>query len=372
MPATLLTVFGTRPQFVKVSAVSNAIEAEARRRRMRLRHVVVDTGQHWDDRLAGVFERELGIRRPDAHLSAGGGSALSQVSRMLARLEPLLEKTRPDLVLVYGDTNSTLAGALAAARLGIPIAHVESGLRSFVRNQPEEVNRAVADRLSTLLFCPTRTAVANLRREGIRSGVVLSGDAMRDALALGAPAPAEARAILSRFGVARRGYRLVTAHRAANTDSREAVTSLLAVLKAVPKPAIFPMHPRTASAIRRFAGPSALSRIENLRAIPPVGYREMIALEGNASAILTDSGGVQKEAFWLGVPCVTLRDETEWVETVKAGWNALAGLNPARVLRALSSLPAPGRVPERVLARALGPKGASRRIARQILGFLDD
>lgn len=369
--ADLLTVFGTRPQFVKLAPILAALRAEARRRGTRLRHAVVNTGQHWDANLSGVFERELRIPPPDFHLRAGGGSALSQVGRMLARLDPILDRALPRLLLVLGDTNSTLAGAIAAARRSIPLAHVEAGLRSFRRGQPEEVNRVVADRLSRLLFCPTRTAVRNLAREGIRAGVRLSGDVMIDTLRGAAPRTAEARRILRRHGVRPRGYRLATVHRAENTDTPTAIGRLLDVLAAVPKPLLLPLHPRTAAAIGRFFGRRALAWIPGLAILPPLGYREMIALEANAAAVLTDSGGVQKEAFWLGVPCVTLREETEWIETVRAGRNRLAGMTPRRVLHALVALPPQARAPAAALRRLFGPPGASRRIARDILRFLD-
>ena len=327
----ILTIVGARPQFIKAAPVSRAI-------RKQNTETLVHTGQHYDDNMSGVFFRELGIPAPDYNLEVGSGGHGEQTGLMLQRLEPLVEQEQPDLLLVYGDTNSTLAGALTAAKLHIPLAHVEAGLRSFDRRMPEEINRVVADQLSNLLFCPTLTAVDNLKREGIGSNEKLDqhiyevGDVMYDAV-LHNLALAETHAVpqLASLGVKPQGYTLATVHRAASTDDADRLRSIVAALAQIgskAQPVIFPVHPRT----RKVMATLGIVPGDKVRLIEPVGYLEMLNLERNARLIITDSGGVQKEAYFLAVPCLTLRDETEWVETVASGWNRLVGTDTNKIV----------------------------------------
>lgn len=320
----VVSVVGARPQFIKAAAVSRVL-------RRQHEEVLLHTGQHYDDLMSDVFFRELDLPRPDVNLGVGSASHGRQTGEMLIGIERVLQEERPDWVLIYGDTNSTLAGALAAAKLGIPLAHVEAGLRSFNRTMPEEINRVVADRLSDLLFCPTQTAVENLAREGITSGVHLVGDVMYDILLWSLPLAERRSGILERLGVVPGTYLLATIHRAGNTDIRENLSAIVAGLNATGEPVVFPLHPRTRRALTRWG----IVPAENVRLIEPVGYLDMLVLERNARLILTDSGGVQKEAYWLGVPCLTLREETEWVETVEAGWNILVGTSVERLIEAV-------------------------------------
>jgi UDP-GlcNAc3NAcA epimerase len=323
------SVLGARPQFIKAAVVSQALRAVS-----GVQEVFVHTGQHYDDKMSRVFFEELELPEPDYHLGVGSGTHGAQTGRMLERVEEVLLRERPDCVLVYGDTNSTLAGALAAAKLHIPVAHVEAGLRSFNRRMPEEINRVLTDHASDLLFAPTDTAVANLQREGIpEERIHLVGDVMYDAaLYYGRKAEQNSR-ILERLGLRPRGYVLATVHRAENTDDPRRLEAIIGGLVEVSGevPVIFPVHPRTRRAIETNGLLS--ERKGNLRMIPPVGYLDMIVLERHARLIATDSGGVQKEAFFYRVPCVTLREETEWVELVELGWNYLVPLTDAGAVR---------------------------------------
>jgi UDP-N-acetylglucosamine 2-epimerase len=321
----VLSVVGARPQFIKAAPVSVAIRA-------RHHEILVHTGQHYDDNLSAVFFDELGVPMPDYNLGVGSGKHGWQTAQMLIGLEQVLLDERPDLVLVYGDTNSTLAGALAATKLHIPVAHVEAGLRSFNWAMPEEVNRVLTDHCSQVLFCPTDTAKNNLRHEGIEAGVYVTGDVMYDAIVHFMPRVDEG-GVLEVYEVKAREYVLATVHRAENTDARSSLAAVLDCLAAIPWPVLFPLHPRTETALTRFE----LTLPANVRALEPASYLQMLALEKSARLIVTDSGGIQKEAYILGVPCITLREETEWVETVKAGWNRLSGRDPDRVLKILSS-----------------------------------
>ncbi|MEM4202657.1 MAG: UDP-N-acetylglucosamine 2-epimerase (non-hydrolyzing), partial [Candidatus Methanomethylicaceae archaeon] len=300
-----------------------------------IREVLVHTGQHYDYEMSGVFFDDLGLKPPDYHLGVGSGTHGYQTGEMLKRVEEVLLAEKPDVVMVYGDTNSTLAGALAAAKLRIPVAHVEAGLRSFNKRMAEEMNRVLTDHISDLLFCPTQTAVENLRREGITQGVYLVGDVMYDA-ALQYLALAEQKSrILERLGLRPKEYALATVHRAENTDDPQRLRAIFAGLEAIAQtglPVILPLHPRT----RKQAEALGLSP-NGVRVLEPVSYLDMLLLEKNARVILTDSGGVQKEAFFFRVPCVTLREETEWVETVEAGWNVVAGANRKRILDAINN-----------------------------------
>lgn len=328
----IATVIGARPQFVKAAAVS---------RRLRTRHqeILIHTGQHYDDGMSAVFFRELGIPEPEYSLGVGSGPHGEQTGRMLIAIERTLQAEPPDAVIVYGDTNSTLAGALAAAKLLIPVAHVEAGLRSFNRRMPEEVNRVLTDHVSTLLLCPSEHAAAQLDQEGIRTGVHVIGDVMAVAFA-DAVARVKAEPQLDRFEVTRGGYWLATIHRAENTADPATLCRILEALAALGTrevPVVFPVHPRTRTLLDRLrwtAGPG-------VRLIPPVGYLDMVRLLTSARGVLTDSGGVQKEAYWAGVPCTTLRPETEWVETLANGWNTLAGTDVQTIVRlALREVPA--------------------------------
>jgi UDP-N-acetylglucosamine 2-epimerase (non-hydrolysing)/UDP-GlcNAc3NAcA epimerase len=334
----ILTVVGNRPQFVKAAAVSGPLRAEHE-------EVLVHTGQHHDDSLSEVFFRELGLARPDRELQIAGGSNTSQLARMLAALEPLLAQERPDAVLVYGDTNSTLAGTLAASQVEVPVAHVEAGMRSFDRTMPEERNRVVVDHLSELLLCASQTAAENLRAESVVGRIEVVGDVMVDvALRLQPVARADGRA-LQAHGVRSGAYLLLTAHRAGNVDPPERLRTLVELVRALPQPVVFPLHPRTRARLREARLLDELGRSEGVHLVEPLGYGEFTALLCGARAVLTDSGGVQKEAYLAGVPCVTLRANTEWVETVQAGWNTLVDLDSAAALAALER-PLPAARPE--------------------------
>jgi len=319
----ILTVVGARPQFIKAAAFSRVV-------RQRHAEILVHTGQHYDTQMSEVFFDELALPRPDHHLGVGSGSHGAQTAQMLERLEAVIQREAPDCVVIYGDTNSTLAGALAAAKLAIPVAHVEAGLRSHVRDMPEEINRIVADRLSTFLFAPTQNAVDNLTREGITSGVSLTGDIMYDALLQHAPIAAAKSRVISDLALTRGGYVLATVHRAANTDDPHRLADIIDALALLHEPVVLPMHPRTRAALMG----TDIEVEPPVRIIDPVGYLDMLALEQGARIVLTDSGGVQKEAYLLGVPCVTLREETEWTETLEGGWNVLAGADTERILAA--------------------------------------
>ena len=316
----VLTVIGARPQFIKASVVSRALRAAT-----GVAEVVVHTGQHFDAEMSGVFFDELGIDEPDHRLDIHGGPHGAMTGRMLEALEPVVINESPDAMLVYGDTNSTLAGALVAAKLQVPIAHVEAGLRSFNRAMPEEINRIVTDRLSHWLFTPTARADANLLHEGIDAAQILRvGDVMYD-VALQAAARSAGRVDpLDGLGLAARGYALATVHRPATTDDPMRLAAVVDGLARVSMqlPVLWPLHPRTRDALKRAGLPATPT--PGLRIVAPVGYLDMVALERGAAVIVTDSGGVQKEAYFHGVPCVTLRDETEWVELVESGWNRLA------------------------------------------------
>lgn len=322
----ILTVVGARPQFIKAAVVSRAVAAwNGSAPRRMVDEVLVHTGQHYDDEMSGSFFRELHLPRPAYDLGVGSGSHGVQTGRMLERLEPVMEQERPDWVLVYGDTNSTLTGALAASKLGVPVAHVEAGLRSYNRAMPEEINRVLTDHLSRILLCPTTRAIKNLSCEGIVRGVHLAGDVMYDSLLYNLERAGSGEDVLAGQGVRPGGYALATIHRAESTDDPAVLRGMFAGLGRLELPVLLPLHPRTRRALEE-AGSAPLPG--SVRVIPPVPYLAMLVLEKHARLILTDSGGLQKEAFWLKVPCVTLRHETEWVETVEAGWNRLAGTDP--------------------------------------------
>jgi UDP-GlcNAc3NAcA epimerase len=338
----ILSVVGARPQFVKAAMLCIAIQRHTRDQTGKgIRHVLVHTGQHYDHNLSDIFFEQLPLPEPEYWLAVGSGKHGAQTAAMLERVESVLLKQSPDVVVVYGDTNSAIAGALAASKLQIPVAHIEAGLRSFNRLMPEEVNRIATDHISDLLFCPTRTAVRNLKNEGISRGVHLTGDVMLDAVQE-FRALAQRRSLLTELGIGSKQYALVTIHRAENTDSREQLEFIVAVLTRVGLPIVFPMHPRLRNRLAQCASYRALGRklksVRNLHIIAPVSYLDMLLLEENARLVLTDSGGVQKEAYFLSVPCVTLRDETEWLETLRGGWNRLSARSASKTLATVRSL----------------------------------
>ncbi len=343
------SIVGARPQFIKLAPVSAAL-------RQLHQEIIIHTGQHYDYRMSAQFFDELAIPVPDYNLEVGSGSHAVQTARMLESLEQVLMREHPDRVMVYGDTNSTLAGALVAAKLHIPVAHVEAGLRSFNRTMPEEVNRVVTDHLSDRLFCPTETACMHLESEGITQGVEVVGDVMYDMLLQVQPElEARARSLLSTYGVSPHGYLLLTVHRPANTDDSDAMGRIVQALNRLDMPVIFPLHPRTSKLIKKYD----ITWGNHIRFIEPVGYLDMLALEKSAHRVLTDSGGVQKEAFLLGVPCVTLREETEWIETVESGWNILAGCRTNAILEAVNR-----PEPDVCVINPFGKGDAALRIAR--------
>ncbi len=323
----ILSVVGARPQFIKAAPVTRAILAAGHE------EILVHTGQHYDAGMSDVFFTELEIPPPAINLAVGSGSHAQQTARMLEALGEAVEERQPDWVLVYGDTNSTLAGALAAAKLQVPVAHVEAGLRSFNRAMPEEINRVMVDHISTLLFCPSEVAVGHLRSEGVTEGVHIVGDVMLDAVKTFLPRAKETSKALELHKLERKGYYLATVHRAANADNLDRLNTVFECFEAVRKPVVFPIHPRTMARIRD----NHLKLPSNVKPIDPLGYLDMLQLMENSSAVLTDSGGIQKEALWVRVPCVTLRDETEWVETLDCGWNRLTGVSVEKVTEALTN-----------------------------------
>ena len=334
----ILTVIGNRPQFIKAAAVSP---------RLRERHeeLLIHTGQHFDDELSAVFFAELGLPAPDRELGIALGSNSSQTARMLRALEPILGEETPDAVLVYGDTNSTLAGALAAAQAGVPVAHVEAGMRSFDRSMPEELNRVLTDHAASLLLCSSEVAAANLRRESVSGIVEVVGDVMVDVALAMQPRARERTDVLAARGLAPDEYVLATAHRAGNVDDPDRLRMLVRLLREMPLTVVFALHPRTRSRLATAGLLTDLERSERVLLTPPLGYVELTALLCHARAVLTDSGGLQKEAYLAGVPCITLRSTTEWTETVDHGWNTLVDLDAGAALRALEREPPPERPP---------------------------
>jgi UDP-GlcNAc3NAcA epimerase len=364
----IVTVVGARPQFVKAAVVSRALASAGGAVRERIVH----TGQHFDDNMSDVFFREMGIPRPAVSLGIGGGAHGQMTGRMLEAIEQVLVADRPDWLLVYGDTNSTLAGALAAAKLHVPVAHVEAGLRSFNRRMPEEVNRVLTDHVSALLLAPTATAVANLRREGIEGASVHQvGDVMFDAMLHHRSLAEGSSSVLSQLSLEPRAFVLATVHRAENTDDPARLAGVLRGLSELSEtaPVVLPLHPRTRKLLAADGRLGSLPR--GIKVIDPVGYLDMVMLESNAGLVATDSGGVQKEAFFCGVPCITLRDETEWVELVDCGANVLVGADAARIAsegkarfgRAVPKEPLYGhgdagaRVVDAIMGRAPGSAG---------------
>lgn len=349
----IATIIGARPQFIKAAGVSRAIRDHYS---ARVNEILIHTGQHYDDNMSKVFFEELDIPEPAYNLQISGGSHGAMTGQMLAAIELTLLAEKPDWVLIYGDTNSTLAGALAAAKLYIPVAHVEAGLRSFNRRMPEEINRIVADSLSSLLFCPTATAVENLAAEGVVKNVHNVGDVMYD-VALWSGELARASGVLRRLGLDEKNYFLATCHRAENTDDVGRLTQIMTALAdlAGEAPVVFPLHPRTRKLLAQFG---LTEQLDRLTVVDPLPFLDMVALERAARAIITDSGGVQKEAYFHRVPCVTMRDETEWVETVTLGWNRVVGPHRQAIVDAARNF----SVPNDTGVKPYGDGQASRSI----------
>ena len=354
----IASIVGARPQFIKLAPVSREL-------RKHHREVIIDTGQHYDDEMAGAFFSEFKIPKPDYSLSIGSGDHGDQTGRMLIALETTLRTEKPDLVVVFGDTNSTLAGALSAAKMSIPVAHVEAGLRSYDRNMPEEINRILTDQMSTLLFCPTNASVENLKREGITDGVNVVGDVMVDALEESKKSAERHSKILKGLSLEPKKYQFMTLHRPSNVDNKKNLESILEAVGASKEKTVFSVHPRTSKMMREFGLDQRLPA--NLIIIRPVSHMDSIWLTANASKVLTDSGGLQKEAYLLSTPCITLRDTTEWIETVNAGWNILVGSKGDRITSAIRSFEPPKYRP-----KIFGLAGASKRIAHIIDHFLTE
>jgi len=334
----IVSIVGARPQFIKLAPLSRAFEIRQQKGEAT-EHLIIHTGQHYDHDMSAVFFKDLGIPDATYHLGVGSGSHGYQTGRMLEGIERALMKICPDVVVVYGDTNTTVAGSLAAAKLDVPVAHVEAGVRSFNRRMPEEINRVATDHLADLLLAPTPTAMDNLKNEGVSERAVLTGDIMFDALLMWRAVAQQESRILPRLALRPQAYGVVTIHRAENTANQEKLTSLLTMLEEISKewgyPLIFPVHPRTAKMIHGFSASSGANF--GIRFIEPVGYLDMLELVRCARLVLTDSGGLQKEALFLDCPCVTLREETEWVESVTGGGNLIAGTEPSRVKAAIAT-----------------------------------
>lgn len=330
----IISIVGARPEFIQAAPVSRAL-------RPKHNEILVHTGQHYDYQMSRVFFKQLGLPEPDYNLEVGSGSHAWQTGNILIKLEPVLEKERPDWVIVRGDTNSTLAGALAAVKLGLPLVHIEAGLRSFDLTMPEEVNRILTDRIARVLFCPSDAAVKNLAAEGITRGVHRVGDVMYDGLLYNLSLAEAHSTIMADLGLKPRGYLLATVHRAGNTDERKNLAAILAAFARLDEPVIFPAHPRTRKQMDSFG----LGVSPNVRLIEPLSYFDALVLQKNARLVLTDSGGMQKEAYCLGTPCVTMRDQTEWVETVEAGWNITVGADTARIVQAVRTFTPPSEHP---------------------------
>jgi len=348
----IISVVGARPQFIKAKLLSDSLKKKG------IRHLLVHTGQHYDYVMSKIFFDELDIPTPNYNLGVGSHTPCAQTALIIEKLEKVFLKEKPEMVIVYGDTNSTLAAALTAARLNIPVFHVEAGLRSYNREMPEEINRVVTDHLSSALFCPSRKAVDNLAKEGITKGVYLVGDIMYDLLSRFKNIADKRSKILCRLNLKPKSYLLATLHRPSNADSVANLERIFRAFKEIKQPIVLPLHPRTLCTLKK----STIKIPINVRLIEPVGYLDMLMLEKNARVILTDSGGVQKESYWLGVPCLTLRKETEWVETVKTGWNVLTGPDPERIVRGIRRMKIPRKRP-----RLYGDGRATQQIVNHLL-----
>jgi UDP-N-acetylglucosamine 2-epimerase len=365
----LVTIVGARPQFIKTAILSKAIQVYNKRKPgCRVDEILVHTGQHYDSEMSQVFFEQLEISPPHYHLGVGSGRHGEQTARMLTHIESILLKEGPNLVVVFGDTNSTLAGALAAAKLGIPIAHIEAGLRGHNHRTPEEINRMLTDRISDLLFCPTESSILNLKKEGITQGIHWVGDVMLDVFLRSKSLAIKKSGILRTLGLTSGSYCLATVHRQENTDDPIRLQNIFASFSRLATkdcPFIVPLHPRTRKALNDLAPRNAWS--PNIHFLRPVGYLDMVALEAQAKMILTDSGGVQREAFFCRIPCITLRDETEWTETVESGWNFIAGTETPDVIRAFEIM---STVDLSAPPAYFGNGRASEQIVNVIAGFI--
>ena len=359
----ICTIIGARPQFVKAAAVSAKIAEMSSAH--DLEEVIIHTGQHYDADMSNVFFEELGIAKEKYNLEVGSASHGVQTANMLVGIEDVLLSEKPDWVLIYGDTNSTLAGALAAVKLHIPVAHVEAGMRSFNRLMPEEINRIVSDKISTLNLCSTQTAMENLATEGMMDGAVLTGDVMYDCAIKFAPLAEKYSDPFAKFAINPGQYILMTCHRAENTNDEKRLASIVSAVNKIAKKTtvIYPVHPRTESFLENYS----LAFSDKVLTVPPVGYLEMLILEKNAALILTDSGGVQKEAFFYQTPCVTMRDETEWIETVELGWNILTGAAESEIMEAVAKF-AESPLPE-AAEQPYGDGNASEKIVNELLNY---
>ena len=364
----IVTVIGARPQFIKASVVSRAINAHNQTATSKkIEEYILHTGQHYDQNMNDVFFHALQLKRPDWQLHCGGtASPAKMLADMLTGIEKALVECRPDYTLVYGDTHSTLAGALAASHLHIPVLHVEAGLRSFNKQMPEEINRILTDRLSSLLFCPTSQAIRNLAKENITKGVFHSGDVMYDAALTFGKAADDNSSIMATLGLQPKKFLLCTVHRAENTNDPERLSQIIHALVEIATPdcpVIFPVHPRTTVYLENYNLFSTIASNPSVRLIEPVDFPDMIMLEKNAITILTDSGGIQKEAYFYRTPCITLREETEWTETVEAGWNQLAGFHTGKIVECLSNNPVKTEIKE------YGDGQAAEKIVKTFLEF---
>jgi len=349
----VITILGARPQFIKAAAVSSVFGKH-------VHEILVHTGQHYDPNMSDVFFQELGIPHPKYNLNIGSGSHGAMTGAMLAAIEEILLKEVPDFVMVYGDTNSTLAGALAASKLLIPVIHVEAGLRSFNKAMPEEQNRILTDHLSNLLFVPTQTAIENLSNEGITAGVHNVGDVMYDGILHFSKMANEKSAILHELGLTDNSYLLCTIHRAENTNNIERLQGIVNGLNDAEEQVVLPLHPRTQKYLKDYG----IELGEHIRVIEPVGYLDMVRLETGAKKIVTDSGGVQKEAFFLAKPCITMRDETEWVETVENGWNVIVGADAKKITHAIKTFD-----PQIERKQYFGDGTAARQMVELIINY---
>lgn len=354
----IASIVGARPQFIKLAPLSREL-------RKHHREVLINTGQHYDSDMAGNFFSEFKIPKPDYSLGIGSANHGEQTGRMLIALEKTLATEKPDLVIVFGDTNSTLAGALSAAKMSLPVAHVEAGLRSYDNTMPEEINRVLTDHMATLLFCPTDTSKENLKHEGVTEGVHVVGDVMVDALEESKKAAERHSKILEELALKPREYQFMTLHRPSNVDDKTSLERILKAVGASKEKTIFSVHPRTSKMMKEFGLDQRLPT--NLHAIKPLSHMDSIWLTANASRVLTDSGGLQKEAYLLSTPCITLRDTTEWIETVNAGWNILVSNKEDRITSAIRSFEPPKYRP-----KIFGPQGASGRIAHIVDHFLTE
>lgn len=338
----IITIVGARPQFVKAAMVSRAIQEYNKNNDTPIEELLLHTGQHYDANMSDIFFNSMGISKPAWQLQCGNGTHGEMTGRMLIEIEKILLATLPDYVLVYGDTNSTLAGALAASKLHIPVVHVEAGLRSFNKQMPEEINRILTDHVAMLLCCPTFAAVKHLANEGIRQGVHHVGDVMYDAALIFGKLADSSSDILNRLKLTSRAFRLCTVHRAENTDNPQRIDGIVDAIKEISTlscPTVLPLHPRTRNSLEAHGLLHSLENRKEIKIIPPISFLDMVMLEKHAATILTDSGGVQKEAYFHHTPCITLRDETEWVETVEAGWNQIVGYKKESILQCLENEP---------------------------------